>query len=543
MENTVHIALSSDDNFVVPMSVLISRILYLNNETHTKYVFHILHYKNSLSQNSIDKLTVYFSGSCCVLDFVDTYPIFSKYQNAIDKMFYSLENPSKGREISIAAYNRLLIPYLFKDVCRNICYLDIDTFFIRNVNFDELFSKLNGKPIAAVNEIIPENREYMLSYLTVFVGTLNLPKSQINEYFNSGVLLFDTKLFCEMFSMEDIIRNIVKCCETLVKDASRGTLWDQDVLNVLCFNNFSSIENIYNRQLGFIESFDWDLDKIMNTAYIFHYSGECKPWKRYLDNNMNMFDKAYIDFALTNKMFAEKYVTTRTNNYGIIRSKLTDDISIRIWDSIQYQDLQEEQYIRLKEISRNRLQYFDVFLLKTNEVFVDCGGYIGDTVDNFIKWTGGSFGRIYSFEAIPDYYMQYSDKNSDKIRVFNNAVYSNNSVVDFIKDEQKSKIVCVGSVKVKSVTIDSIIPENEIVTFIKMDIEGSEQEALRGAAQTILKNKPRLAISIYHNYSDIIDIPTYLLSLVPEYVFKIRHYSHCSSETILYAYRKESVYE
>ena len=72
-----------------------------------------------------------------------------------------------------------------------------------------------------------------------------------------------------------------------------------------------------------------------------------------------------------------------------------------------------------------------------------------------------------------------------------------------------------------------------------MDIEGSEKEALKGARKTIQKYKPKLAICLYHKPEDIIVLPHYLLELVPEYQFKIRHYTTFSYDTILYAYVKK----
>ena len=68
-----------------------------------------------------------------------------------------------------------------------------------------------------------------------------------------------------------------------------------------------------------------------------------------------------------------------------------------------------------------------------------------------------------------------------------------------------------------------------------MDIEGAELEALRGAKETIRKDRPRMAICIYHKPEDLYEIPGYLLSLVPEYRFKVRQYTSMSWETVLYA--------
>lgn len=67
------------------------------------------------------------------------------------------------------------------------------------------------------------------------------------------------------------------------------------------------------------------------------------------------------------------------------------------------------------------------------------------------------------------------------------------------------------------------------------DIEESELEALKGAAETIKKYKPRVAISFYHKTEDILKIPSFILGLNPEYSLFIRHYSMLWFDTVLYA--------
>ena len=69
-----------------------------------------------------------------------------------------------------------------------------------------------------------------------------------------------------------------------------------------------------------------------------------------------------------------------------------------------------------------------------------------------------------------------------------------------------------------------------------MDIEGSEMEALKGAADTIRRDKPLCAIRTYHKPGDMLEISNYLKQLVPEYQFAIRHYAVTADETVLYAF-------
>jgi hypothetical protein len=84
------------------------------------------------------------------------------------------------------------------------------------------------------------------------------------------------------------------------------------------------------------------------------------------------------------------------------------------------------------------------------------------------------------------------------------------------------------------VDIDSI-EECKNATFIKMDIEGAEWDALHGARETIVRNKPQLAICLYHSDEDMIRLVEYVHSLVPEYKLYIRHHSRSDVETVLYA--------
>ena len=89
----------------------------------------------------------------------------------------------------------------------------------------------------------------------------------------------------------------------------------------------------------------------------------------------------------------------------------------------------------------------------------------------------------------------------------------------------------------KSVQLFSIddLEECKDATYIKMDIEGSEMDALKGAKNTIMRNSPKLAICIYHSDEDMLRIVSYVHDLNPSYKLYVRHHSRGSSETVLYA--------
>lgn len=83
-------------------------------------------------------------------------------------------------------------------------------------------------------------------------------------------------------------------------------------------------------------------------------------------------------------------------------------------------------------------------------------------------------------------------------------------------------------------SVDNVLSGNK-ATFIKMDIEGSELEALKGCRRTIEMYHPKLAVCVYHREEDIFEIPKFILECYQGYRFFLRHYAHSASETVLYA--------
>lgn len=86
-------------------------------------------------------------------------------------------------------------------------------------------------------------------------------------------------------------------------------------------------------------------------------------------------------------------------------------------------------------------------------------------------------------------------------------------------------------------SIDTSI--TEAYDFLKADIEGYEYQMLVGAQESIKKNKPLLAICIYHNAIDFYSILLLIKSIEPAYKFAVRHHTSCLSDTVLYAWVEE----
>ena len=188
------------------------------------------------------------------------------------------------------------------------------------------------------------------------------------------------------------------------------------------------------------------------------------------------------------------------------------------------------------------LQYFDAFTPHDHEIFVDAGSYDGQNSVDFVKWCKGRCDKIYAFEAGSENAKICENTISSlgiPFEVCSAACWSEEGTLSFAGDFETqisagASVGSSGTVQVPAQSIDNLL-DGQPVTFIKMDIEGSELAALHGAEQSIRKYRPRLAICIYHKPEDVYEIPLYILSLIPDYKFTIRHYSANQWETVLYA--------
>lgn len=185
-------------------------------------------------------------------------------------------------------------------------------------------------------------------------------------------------------------------------------------------------------------------------------------------------------------------------------------------------------------------QYFpkDIFSFSDREVFVDGGAYTGDTLLTFLRLTGGRCARCCAFEPDPG--------NAAKLRatvekralrgvtVHNKGLWSAPAALPFAvwHGTSASAVSCAGEFSVEADTVDRAAPD---ATFIKLDIEGAELEALKGAAAAIKRNRPKLAVCVYHRPGDLFEIPLFIKSLVPDYRFHLRQHQPVACETVLYA--------
>lgn len=245
-----------------------------------------------------------------------------------------------------------------------------------------------------------------------------------------------------------------------------------------------------------------------------------------------------IDYSAFDPDFdQETYLLEHFEQYEKVYNWLGDEESRKIFMSLlNYRMTFDYQFI--KEIEKAGYpQYFDGELIDfhSDEIFVDCGGFTGDTYAIF-QQICPEYKKYYLFEPNPNNIATAKQNIKDEQRVvfINKGVYDKADVLSFCNSSAESSITTEGENNIEVLAIDSLLRE-EPVTFIKMDIEGSELQALQGAKETIRLHKPRLAISIYHRPIDLIQIPMLIKEIDPSYQLYLRHYSNSFTETICYA--------
>ena len=322
--------------------------------------------------------------------------------------------------------------------------------------------------------------------------------------------------------------NIVRICSNVSYDFQLKQLSDESTLNI---GNQKEYRKAGRRELLMRQNKLKDKVKI----FLGQMDSQLDEWFSWtLCNNIG-YNKHYSILL--------KDLIDHIELYQQVHGILSDDLSKRVFTDICNWRLCRESLalVDAYSVSKNP-QYLEPFeMLTDSETFVDCGGYIGDSTEQLISYVGGVT-KVFLYEA--------DEKNincakkllgeSDKIVYRAVGVGEKQQILFFSGQGSSSSnftdIQNTDTCKVEVVAIDEDVPETAQITFLKMDIEGMELQALHGAQNRIKKDRPVLAICVYHKPEDIWEIPLYLYSILGDgYKYYIRHYTMYHGETVFYA--------
>lgn len=200
------------------------------------------------------------------------------------------------------------------------------------------------------------------------------------------------------------------------------------------------------------------------------------------------------------------------------RSKRTLNGIVKYWFSFDIAELHQYTENVFSD-------YYDLDILQcgSEDVVVDLGAYTGDSIHDYIH-NYGMCKKVYAYEITPGTYQTLLDNLSGypNIDARQKGVGRQHGTmyVNDLKDNAGNKILEKGEIAVEVVSIDDDIKEK--ITVVKMDIEGSEKDAILGMQQHIQREKPALLISAYHAPDDIFRIPYIINRMRDDYKFYLR---------------------
>jgi FkbM family methyltransferase len=221
--------------------------------------------------------------------------------------------------------------------------------------------------------------------------------------------------------------------------------------------------------------------------------------------------------------------------YEWVYNRLADEISRQTFAKVvQFRLTMDLEHMRGFSLAMDR-QYFEDFLpLEAGEVFVDGGGFDGQTTVQFAA-RNTAYRRIHYFEPTPAM-MEISRRNLNGLRdvcLVQKGLFSRQDRLRFDADAgPASSLSANGQMEIEVVRLDDEV--REPITFLKLDIEGVEHEALQGAAEHIGKHTPKLAVCIYHDQRDFWRVPQRVLEINDRYNLFVRHYTESIRETVMF---------
>lgn len=255
----------------------------------------------------------------------------------------------------------------------------------------------------------------------------------------------------------------------------------------------------------------------------------------------------YNDLILDDVMEANQgiaYYLEQENNMLKVFDMLEDEKSIEVYVNTICLRIAPHLAKMSYEQLCQKPQYFpeDIYVLKKDECVVDCGAYIGDTLQEFAKIADDKFEHYYAFELDRDNFVKLQENASDisieKITCYPYGVWDEDKTINYGKMSSEDSYSIFNQSELETaqvVSLDSCLKDKK-VTLIKMDIEGAEMVALKGAETIISTQKPKMAICVYHRLEDMWNVPLYFKQCNTDYKIYFRHHAeYWVSETVCYA--------
>jgi len=222
-------------------------------------------------------------------------------------------------------------------------------------------------------------------------------------------------------------------------------------------------------------------------------------------------------------LFNEGFVKENADKLRFVFDRLATERDRFVFENlVRYKLSGKAEYLYAAEDTKERT--YSLLSPGNDEVYVDCGAFIGDTVAEFTGVAGG-YRAVYAIEPDGRTFRKLcaNTEGMENVRLFNAAVSDKEGFTSFSALGSRGSKQTESGVEIPTVSVDGILGGKE-ATFIKMDVEGMEGADINGATHTIKTHRPKMFLSCYHRSEDLFDIPMRVLNIRDDYKIHIVHY-------------------
>ena len=273
-----------------------------------------------------------------------------------------------------------------------------------------------------------------------------------------------------------------------------------------------------------------------------YYSKEMNKLKNLNTSNMSIKNISFFETSLPSDMDDDEIMSNIDYIYKLLSDEKSKIIYMIAWLSRLLNDEQltqlfgaeenfytDEEPIKYKDYTIHGLDFeckkelfSELYRMRhvspeKGDVIFDIGAYLGDSAIFFANYVKDK-GKVYAFEPIKPNYNQLKNNIefnslSDIIQIENIGISNRSGTLKGVTSDEGGPWSFLGEergdIDVEVTTIDEFVKSNNVkdVDYIKIDVEGLEKEVIEGATETIRNKKPKLAVAIYHNTSDLITLP------------------------------------
>ncbi len=235
-------------------------------------------------------------------------------------------------------------------------------------------------------------------------------------------------------------------------------------------------------------------------------------------------------------LFDDEFILENFDKISKAYSLLADEQSKKVYENI-LKFYYTGDIALLDEITTDKDEAFkNILKLGENEVYVDLGAYNGDTVDEFLHYSGGNYRKIVAFEPNSKNFAKLKAhcENLDNIDMWELGAYSHNTVLEFNNKAGRNSAIAESGTKTRVAAVDSILC-GMAASYIKADVEGADFETLIGMKNTMQSFKPKLNYAAYHRFEDIFRLAILISEINPGYRIYLRHHPYIPAwDTNLY---------